>query len=673
MTIDIAPATAVTHPLDLLTAEEIDAAREILVDAGLVAESTRFAHLTFEEPPKAELLAWRPGDPITRRATAVLTDLATGEGTIATVDLTSGTVVSSRTIDRALEGQPAILDEEFELIEGMLLASPEWRAALEKRGIDPTMVRAAPLSPGNFGAPEESERRMCRVLGFLQYDEKDLMWGHPIDGLVALVDLTSGEVFSVTDYREYPVPTERSEWDAAPHGDGVARTDMKPIEIVQPEGASFTVDGNLIRWADWEFRFGFDPREGLILHQLGWKDGERLRPIVHRASVGDMVVPYGDPQPARNWINYFDCAEYIYGRYTNSLELGCDCLGEITYFDATIADERGAPRVIRNAICLHEEDAGVLWKHTDIFNGMNETRRNRRLVISFFVTIGNYDYGFYWYLYLDGTIELEAKATGIVFTSAYPGEGYPYATELAPGLGAPVHQHLFSARLDMAVDGHLNAVDEVEVVRVPVQEDNPIGNGFTQRRTRLSRESQAGRMADNLVDRHWIVTSTEAANRLGRPTGYALYPEGKPVLLADPSSAIAHRAAYATKHLWVTQYADGERWPSGEIVNQSPAAGALPGVPGYAAADRALEGEDIVLWHTFGLTHFPRVEDWPVMPVDRTGFTLKPVGFFDRNPALDAPVATTAHCAVPASGDAGAATPAACPHCTTGQGPCTCH
>ena len=116
----------------------------------------------------------------------------------------------------------------------------------------------------------------------------------------------------------------------------------------------------------------------------------------------------------------------------------------------------------------------MLWKHTDMFNGMAETRRSRRLVISFFLTIGNYDYGFYWYLYLDGTIELEAKATGIVFSSAYRGpEGF--STEMAPGLGAPFHQHMFSARLDMAVDGTTNTVSEVDAVRVPDGPGEPVG------------------------------------------------------------------------------------------------------------------------------------------------------------------------------------------------------
>ncbi|WP_156760579.1 primary-amine oxidase [Microbacterium karelineae] len=649
MTIDISRTTGVTHPLDVLTADEISAARETLDEAGLVTADTRFAHVSLVEAPKSEVMAFREGDPIIRQVAATLVDLTTGRGTIVVVDVTSGSIVSTHEIDAATQGQAAILDEDFAEIEDWLLASDEWTAALARRGVDPRKVRAVPLSPGNFGRPAESERRMCRVLGFVQNDEKDLPWGHPVDGLVAHVDLVTHEVFEVIDSQDYDVPHERSEWDAAPHGDGAPRTDMKPIEITQPEGASFSVEGNRIRWADWELRWSFDPREGLILHQLGVRDGARVRPVIYRASVADMVVPYGDPQPARRWINYFDQAEYIFGRYTNSLELGCDCLGEITYFDAVVADERGEPRTIDNAICLHEEDYGVLWKHTDIFNGMAQTRRQRRLVISFFVTIGNYDYGFYWYLYLDGTIQLEAKATGIVFTSAYPGEGYPYATEMAPGLGAPVHQHLFSARLDMAVGGGENAVDEVDVVRVPVSEENPFGNAFAQKKTRLTSEASAQRTADNLVDRHWLVTSTQERNRLGQPTGYALHPEGRPLLLADPSSAIAHRAAYATKHLWVTQYADGERWPVGEVVNQSPVTGTPDGLPTYVAADRPLDGEDIVLWHTFGLTHFPRVEDWPVMPVDYTGFTLKPVGFFDRNPALDAPAAAAPHCA---TGDA---------------------
>jgi primary-amine oxidase len=638
-TLDQNPSSASDHPLTPLSVDEIRAVRRIVDANGLLGADVRFVYVALDEPHKKIVLAFTPGDPIDRRARVLLLDRATGQGSDLVVSVTHERIDSQVAVDGTADGHVPILDQEFEDIESFLLDCPEWLAAMSKRELDPAKVRAVPLSAGVFGHEDEVGKRIVRVLAFYQYDAADLPWAHPIDGVVAYVDLTRRTVVKVIDEIDLPLPTERGEWNAEPHA-VPARTDLKPIEITQPEGASFTVDGNQITWADWSFRFGFDVREGLTLHQLSLRDGDRERPVVYRASVAEMVVPYADPSPVRYWQNYFDQGEYLFGRYTNSLELGCDCLGEIKYFDVAIADEDGHPRVMKNAICLHEEDYGVLWKHTDMFNQMAETRRSRRLVISFFLTIGNYDYGFYWYLYLDGTIQLEAKATGIVFASAYRGPD-GFSTEMAPGLGAPFHQHMFSARLNMSVDGDVNVVEEVDAVAVPVGPDNPWGNAFRPQRTKLTRESEGMRIADNLKARVWHITNPTKQNRLGQNVGYALHPEGQPVLLADPSSSIAKRAAFATKHLWVTRYDPAERYSAGDFVNQHPGDG---GLPSFVAQDRDIDGEDIVVWHTFGLTHFPRPEDWPVMPVDYAGFKLKPVGFFDRNPALNVPVASTAHC-----------------------------
>ncbi len=636
---DKATSAAPDHPLTPLSADEIRAVRRIVDDNGLLSDSVRFVFVALDEPHKKTVLAFKPGDPIERRARVLLLDRATGHGSDLVVSVTGSSIVGRVDIDNSVDGHVPILDQEFEDIEAFLLDCPEWIEAMRKRNLRPEDVRAVPLSAGVFGHEDEVGHRVVRVLAFYQYDADDLPWAHPIDGVVAYVDLTQRTVRKVIDEIELPLPAERGQWNAEPHASPV-RTDLKPIEITQPEGASFTVNGNQITWADWSFRFGFDVREGLTLHQLSVRDGDRERPVVYRASIAEMVVPYADPSPVRYWQNYFDQGEYLFGRYTNSLELGCDCLGEIKYFDVTIADEDGNPKVMKNAICLHEEDYGVLWKHTDMFNEMAETRRSRRLVISFFLTIGNYDYGFYWYLYLDGTIELEAKATGIVFTSAYRGPD-GFATEMAPGLGAPFHQHMFSARLDMSVDGDVNVVEEVDAVPVPMGPDNPWGNAFRPQKTKLTRESEAMRVADNLKARVWHITNPTKQNRLGQNVGYALHPEGQPVLLADPSSSIAQRAAFATKHLWVTKYDPAERYPAGQYVNQHPG---NAGLPAYVAQDRDIDGEDIVVWHTFGLTHFPRPEDWPVMPVDYAGFKLKPQGFFDRNPALNVPAAPKSHC-----------------------------
>jgi primary-amine oxidase len=632
-----------THPLAMTRSGEVDRVREVLTAAGLLTETVRFAFFAPEEPPKAQVLAHADGAPVDRRFRAVLLDLATGRSWDTVVSATSGEVVSSRELDPPVDGQPPIIDAEFELIEDILNADEGWLAALRKRDIEPASVRAVPLSAGVYDHPDEVGRRIVRSFGFRQDHEKDHPWAHPIDGLVAYVDLTDRRVTRIIDVAAPPVPATSGNFDD-PEVQGAPLDSLKPIEITQPEGRSFTVEDGRVRWGKWDLRIGFNEREGLTLHQIAF-DG---RPICYRASIAEMVVPYADPAPTRFWQNYFDCGEYMFARYADSLQLGCDCLGDIHYVDAVIADDLGAPKTITNAICMHEEDTGVAWKHSDMFTGAREVRRQRRLVISFFTPIGNYDYGFFWYLYLDGTIQLEVKATGIVFTAAYPEGGTDYATEVAPGLGAPYHQHLFSARLDMTVDGVRNAVEEADAERVPMGEGNPYGNAFRQRRTRLTRESQAQRRADGSVVRTWHVVNPEKQNALGQDVGYALLSEGKAGLLADEGSSIHARATFATNHLWVTRYDPAERYPAGDFVNQNPGGA---GLPAWVQADRDIDGEDIVVWHTFGTTHFPRPEDWPVMPVDHTGFTLKPVGFFDRNPTLDVPPTRSVHCHGEGAGD----------------------
>jgi len=634
-----------THPLARLTAEEIDLARRVCIDAGLIGETTRFAYLGLEEPAKDDVLQWTPGAPVNRRVRTFLLDVATGAGRDVVVSISDDAVVSARDLDPLVDGHPPILLEEFELVDQIVKSDPGWVAAMNDRGIsDVGLVRPCPLSAGAFGVDGESGRRMLRVLSFLAHRDEDHCWAHPIDGVVAYVDLTERRVVKLIDHEKMPIPQEEANFDD-PSYVGPLRTTLKLIDISQPNGPSFTIDGDAVSWEGWTFRVGFDQREGLVLHQLALQG----RPVIYRASVAEMVVPYADPSPVRFWQNYFDAGEYKLGEQVNSLELGCDCLGEIHYFDAVLPDQLGQPDVRQNAICMHEEDFGVLWKHTDLFTGSQETRRQRRLVISFFVTVGNYDYGFYWYLYLDGTIELEAKATGVLFASSYQ-PGSPYASEVAPGLGAPYHQHLFSARLDMTVDGTANTVDEVELVRLPVSDDNPHGGAFTRSWTRLANEADAARLADPLTGRHWVISSADRTNRLGQPTAYALYPQGQPVLAADASSSIAARAAFATKHLWVTAYDLAERYSAGDLPNQHSGSA---GLPSYVAQHRNIDGGDVVVWHTFGVTHFPRPEDWPVMPVDRCGFTMKPLGFFDRNPTLDVPASTSSHCSPAAHDDAG--------------------
>ena len=631
-----APA-APAHPLSSLTAAEIDAVRAVVLALPSTTDRLRFAYVGLEEPAKGEILAWEQGGSLPeRRARVQLLDLTTTRSSDLIVSLHSGRILRETVLD-GTGGQLPILDAEFEEVGIIANADEGWVAALAARGLTVDDVVLVPLSAGHYGYPAEEGRRILRTFAFRQDHPKDHPWAHPVDGLTAYIDVAARRVIEIVDNPGFAIPETSGNFDD-PELQGAPLEGLKPIVITQPEGASFTVEDEHVTWGDWDLRIGFDTREGLILRQLSFQD----RPVMYRGSISEMVVPYADPAPNRFWQNYFDTGEYLFGRYTNELELGCDCVGDITYVDAVLSDELGAPRTVRNAVCMHEEDFGTLWKHTDIFTGSSEVRRQRRLVISFFTTVGNYDYGFFWYLYLDGTIECEAKLTGILFTSAYPGEEYPFASQVAPGLGAPYHQHLFSARLDMTVDGLANVVNEIDAVRLPISATNPAGNAFTKKVTPIVSELASGRVADGAVNRVWQIASTERTTSLGQPTSYVLFPTETPVLLAADDSSIAARATFATKNLFVTKYDPDERYAAGDFVNQHPGGA---GIPDFISGDEPLVGEDLVLWHTFGLTHFPRNEDWPVMPMDYAKFTLKPYNFFERNPVLHVPAPQSAHCA----------------------------
>ena len=263
-------------------------------------------------------------------------------------------------------------------------------------------------------------------------------------------------------------------------------------------------------------------------------------------------------------------------------------------------------------------------------------------MISCIATVGNYEYGFFWYLYQDGTIEFEGKLTGIVLTAGVPaGEQQRHATEIEHGVAAGYHQHFFTARLDMDVDGAANVAYEIESVAEPGGPDNPERSAFTTVRRTFQRESQAMRDVSPLSARRWRVENPARRNRMGTPVAFELVPGDNVAPMAHAGSQFRRRAGFLDHHLWVTPYRRDERYPGGEYPNQHEGG---DGLPRWTQADRPLEGEDVVLWYSFGAHHVPRLEDWPVMPVAYCGFQLRPWGFFDRSPALDVPPPHPAHC-----------------------------
>jgi primary-amine oxidase len=619
------------HPFEPLDEEELRRAAAAVRDDPRFLATHRFFAITVLEPEKG-----RPteGD---RRAEVVLVDRGAGTTTEVTVDLASGRV------DRwsALAGcHAAYLLEEYMLAIDAVKADPRWLAALKSRGVDDVeTVQHDPWPAGNFGGAGEQGRRLMRVVAYVRHHEADNGYAHPIEGLVATIDVTSGEVLEVIDDAQAgpapAIPIECANYDETSVGG--YRNTLKPLEITQPDGPSFTVEGSAIAWENWRLRASMHPLDALVLHEVGWDDGTRVRSILHRASLAEMVVPYGDIGVGHRWKNAFDSGEIAMGRYPflNSLKLGCDCLGEIRYLDALHVSEAGRPQRTENAICIHEEDYGILWKHTDRRLNVPEVRRSRRLVISSVSTVENYEYGFFWYLYQDGNIQLEVKLTGVLSLGAFPeGEKPKYGVLVAPQVYAPNHQHFFNVRLDFDLDGTANTVQQVDVVADEPSDANPFENAFRARAMNLRTEKQARANVNVETARTWKIINPAVLNAVGEPVGYKLIPGDNSVPFASKNAWWRKRAGFVNHHVWVTPYREDEKYGAGDYPNQS--AGG-DGLIRWTEQDRPIENTDVVLWYTFGHTHLPRPEDYPVMPAAYIGFMLKPNGFFDLNPANDLP------------------------------------
>jgi len=629
------------HPLDPLSVEEIDRAVAIVRTDDNLGENPLFETIVLREPDKDQILNYRPENQVPREAFLVALNPKSGGVYEFVVSLDTDEVLTSEHITGV---QPAFIfgdhETNFLQFESKIKHDPRFVEALNKRGItNPDLVMIDPWPISNFGSKSEEGKRLAVGRSWVRSEPTDNGYARPIEGLSVIIDLNKNEIDEIQDFGVVPIPPDDGNY-AARYQDAF-REDLKPIEITQPEGPSFTVTGNEVKWQKWQLRVGYTPREGLVIHNVTYEDRGKIRPILYRGALSEMVVPYGDPTNDHYKKQVFDSGEVGIGKCANSLELGCDCLGEIYYFDVSLYDITGKAGVQKNVICMHEEDFGVLWKHTDNRIGETEVRRSRRLVISFFTTVGNYEYGFFWYFYQDGSIDYQVKLTGVVNSSAVPPNVKPKnGTLVAPQVVAHNHQHYFNVRLDMMVDGQQNSVYEVDTVRDPISADNQHGNAFSVKKTVLSEENDFPRKVDPFAARYWTVANHSSHNYMGEPVSYKIAPGENVLPFHHDDAVIMKRAAFMTGHMWATEYDRDEMFAAGNYPNQH--AGG-DGLPKWMSGNRNLEDKDIVVWYTFGHNHIPRLEDWPVMPVAYTGFSIRPSGFFDRNPALDVPP-SSAHC-----------------------------
>lgn len=605
----------VEHPLDPLSADEFRAVAAILRREHGVGDGWRVASVELVEPSKAELAGF-DGDGVTpaRRAAVICLDRAANATYKGVVSLTDDRVEN---FDHVPGAQANFTVDEFVECDEVLRRHPDMIAALAKRGItDLDNVFMDTWTYGDAVAPPEyRDRRLGWSDTWYKQAPGANPYAHPISGLHCVIDVNTMEVLRVEDDGSSEMPSVMGEY--VPHHiperirSSWRREPLTPLNITQPEGPSFTLDGNLLRWQNWSLRVGFNHREGMTLHTVRYRDGDVNRSVAHRMSFAEMVVPYRDPSVDHYRRTAFDIGEWGLGFMTTSLELGCDCLGEIRYLDAVLHDSSGEPYTITNAICIHEEDNAVLWKHVDHDAGA-EVRRMRRLTLSFHVTVANYEYLVYWRLYQDGNIECEVRATGIMVTTPVPaGRAHPNGTLVDERTYAPFHQHFLIARLDLDIDGPDNTVYMTESHAEPINPDNPYGLSLVVRNQALRTEQEGRQDVNFATQRAWKVVNTNVVNGLGTHPSYKLVPTGAIPAMFDASSPVLKRANVIGHTLWVTPNHPGERWPAGEFVNQSVAD---TGLGEWTKANRSIENTDVVLWYVFGIHHITRPEDWPVIP-----------------------------------------------------------
>lgn len=624
--------SAASHPLEPLSKDEIATAMKVLQASSKLGPDARFPVIALKEPAKAEVLAYKPGTPIRREAFIVVFERTTNTMSEAVVDCTHSSLVSWKKVPGV---QPPLTEEEVKLTQEIVHADLQWQAAMRKRGItDFEHIQVDPWSAGYYHLQGEEGVRVVRALSYYNAGSVN-PYARPIEGVTAYLDMNAQKVFKLVDTGVIPVPQTTADFDDK--SVGPLRTPPKPLQVSEPEGRSYEIhDGELV-WQNWHFRFALHPREGLILYTVGYEDHGKLRPILYRAGLSEMVVPYADPGPAWFFRNAFDEGEYGIGHMAFPEEPGADAPPNAQFFDATFADEHGVPFEIPKAVALYERDGGLLWKHVDEKTEINQSRRARELVLGFITSVGNYEYGFNWIFHQDGTLEMDVQLTGIMEPKALPAADKPdpYGHLVTPDIEAVNHQHFFNFRLDLDVDGPgNNSVVEVNTVALPTGPDNPYHNAFVAKEQVLRTEQEARRNLNMETARVWTVINNSVRNAVGDPVGYALMPGDNAVPYASPESSMRKRAGFLNAQLWVTPYDPTELYAAGDYVTQSQGG---DGLTQWVKADRSIEGKDVVLWYTLGITHIPRPEDWPVMPVVHTGFKLMPTGFFNRNPALDLP------------------------------------
>ncbi|MEN9613532.1 MAG: hypothetical protein RLZZ628_4346, partial [Bacteroidota bacterium] len=455
-----------THPLDELTLNELHLVKAILTQNKKVDTLTRFPEIKLLEPEKAWVLAWKAGMPMSRQAQVVVKQ--NSDIFEAIVDLTAQKITSWQKIEGA---QPSLMLEEWAAAGEIAKKDPHWQAAMQKRGYKNfDKLVAAPLTAGYFADPLEAGKRIFRVPFFDTENVSRNVWGKPIEGVVAVVDLNKQEVIKLIDSGIVPVSKGNHDYDEKTIAS--KRAPQNKVENVAPNGYNFKKEAGFYLWDKWKFHFRVDKRCGPVVSMVSY-DGHQ---VAHQLSANEMFVPYMDADENWSFRAYMDIGEYGFGLLASTLVRGLDVPKEALLLDATLSDDKGNPTVSKEIAGIFERNTTrPLWRHAEIVNQTHESRAETELVVRMIPVVGNYDYVIDFVFSPKGELRIEVGATGMDAVKGVKATDMTSNTALAetkvgrlvaPNLVGVYHDHFLSFRLDLDVDGTENAFTEDQLVPV---------------------------------------------------------------------------------------------------------------------------------------------------------------------------------------------------------------
>ncbi|WP_367106230.1 primary-amine oxidase [uncultured Psychrobacter sp.] len=628
------------HPLNVLSSDEIKQTVAIINKAKPTETNLRFSDIRLKQPDKDKV--WKSVTekaPYTGDRVATFTILKGNTVVEGEANLNKNTLTSWKVLENTFG---MVLLDDFIAVQEIIQSSPEYAAALKKRGVnDVSKVVGTPLTVGYFGGKDnlDQQLRVLKIVSYLDVGDGNY-WAHPIENLVAVVDLDERKIIKIEEGSIIPIPMTPRPID----GRDQDIITSKPLRVIEPEGKNYTITGRDVEWHDWKFHIGLDSRTGLQLSTVTFNDKGVDRKIMYQGNLGGMVVPYGDPDMGWYFKSYLDSGEYGMGTLTSPLEKNVDAPENAVLLDAVLPDYEGNPYTIPNAIAVFERYAGPEFKHQEM-GQKNVSTERRELVVRWISTIGNYDYIFDWVFEPNGTIGIDAGATGIEAAKSVLAktmhdptakEDTRFGTLIDHNIVGPTHQHIYNFRLDMDVDGKTNHINRIDSVIEENTRGGPRTSAMGTRETTVLTESAATENFDPASVR--LISNASKENKMGNPVSYQMipfaggtHPIAKGANFAD-DEWLFNRLNFMDKQIWVTNYDPNELYPEGTYPNRSDKD---TGLGTFTADNENIHNKDLVVWLTTGTTHIARAEEWPIMPTEWVNVLLKPWNFFNETPSLN--------------------------------------